>query len=73
MILKVNSLIKKLFLNQYLEKEVEQRFPSLPESPQRTSISVHLKSGVYCIYQSHNGLYQNRNDYDNQLILTGRR
>lgn len=64
MILKVNSLIKKLFLNQYLEKEVEQRFPSLPESPQRTSISVHLKSGVYCIYQSHNGFI---------LILTGRR
>ena len=40
MILKVNSLIKKLFLNQYLEKKGEQRFPSLPESPQRTSISV---------------------------------
>ena len=55
MILKVNCLIKKLFLNQYLEKEEEQRFPSLHESPQRTSISVHLKSVVYCIYQSHKG------------------
>lgn len=55
MILKVNYLIKMLFLNQYLEKKVEQRFPSVPESPQRTSISVHLKSGVYGIYQSHNG------------------
>lgn len=55
MILKVNYLIKKLFLNQYLEKKVEQRFPFLPESSQRTSISVHLKSGVYGIYQSHNG------------------